>query len=112
MIQSRFSKLLWLLGLAVVFYVACNPNPPAATHLINDKLAHFLVFLIIGFSGQVIWKSNQVNFKLLWFLASYGAAIEIVQHYVPGRFFSVLDWLMDILGLIVAVLMFKLTHRK
>jgi VanZ family protein len=112
MIQSRVSKILWLLSLVIIFYVAIDSNPPAATHLINDKIAHFLVFLIIGFTGQVIWKSNQLNFKLLGFLASYGAAIEIVQHYVPGRFFSVLDWLMDILGLIVAVLMFKLTHRK
>ncbi|MCP4010808.1 MAG: VanZ family protein, partial [Proteobacteria bacterium] len=42
--------------------------------------------------------------RLILMLIAYAALTEILQHFVPGRSFSVLDWVADSLGVLVAVL--------
>ena len=104
-------RLGWVVVLVVVFWQACSPTPQIDTTLVNDKLGHFFVFLILGIWAQLGWKNSKHRIFLIGLLVLYGIAIESVQYFVPGRYFSLLDWLMDILGLIIAVLLIKLHAR-
>jgi len=94
--------------LAVVFWFAVIPSPPYGMTAINDKVAHFLVFLGFGISAFFIWPYQTIVPKILLLLGVYGATIELVQHFVPGRTLSLFDWIMDIAGLIVAFGLIKI----
>ena len=73
--------------------------------MLNDKLAHALAFLVLGALALLGWTNDKQHNWLLGFLVFYGLGIECVQYFVPGRLFSLMDWLMDILGLCIAVLL-------
>ena len=103
----NISRLFWLLTLVIVFWFACVPSPPAAMVAFNDKIAHFLVFFCLGGSAFFLWSYNTTVYKILFLLALYGATIEVVQYYVPGRTLSLFDWIMDIAGLIFAFVLIK-----
>ena len=68
-----------------------------------DKLIHFSGFFMLGglaiFSGWALSKT-----KLVFGLMAYAALTEILQHFIPGRSFSVLDWVADSVGVICAVI--------
>ncbi len=91
--------------LVIVFWQACSPNPHGSMSLMNDKVLHVITFLVLGIWGQLGWSRYPYRIRLLGFLVFYGIAIECVQYLVPGRFFSLMDWLMDILGLGISVLL-------
>jgi VanZ family protein len=112
--ESRTSNLLrlgWIILLVVIFWQACSSTPHEASNLINDKVGHLLVFIVLGVLAHLAWETHDHRKWLVGFLVFYGLLIECVQYFVPGRFFSMLDWLMDILGLIIAVLLIKLHAR-
>ena len=108
---SNILRLGWVVLLVVVFWQACSPTPHEVSGLINDKLGHFLVFAGLGVWAHLAWENRDHRKWLIGFLVLYGLLIECVQYFVPGRFFSIPDWFMDILGLIIAVLLIKLHAR-
>ena len=101
-ILINFARLCWLLALIIIFWFACIPAPPELMSSFNDKITHFLVFFFLGISAFFLWPNKKGERQVLFFLAFYGAFIEVVQYYVPGRTLSLFDWIMDIAGLIVA----------
>ena len=105
----KLIRVGWFGLLALVFWQAVSPAPLEATLLINDKLGHLLVFFILGISGWLVWARNSRNMHVFTFLGVYGFAIEVAQYFVPGREFSLLDWAADLAGLIMVLLVIKLT---
>ncbi len=68
-----------------------------------DKLIHFAGFFVLG--GLAILAGRNIPAsRLILTLIAYAALTEILQHFIPGRSFSVLDWVADSLGVLVAVL--------
>ncbi|MCP4008957.1 MAG: hypothetical protein GY726_05515, partial [Proteobacteria bacterium] len=62
-----------------------------------DKLIHFSGFFVLG--GLAILAGRNIPAsRLILMLIAYAALTEILQHFVPGRSFSVLDWVADSLG--------------
>jgi len=68
-----------------------------------DKLIHFSGFFVLGGLAILAGRSIQAP-RLILTLIAYAALTEILQHFIPGRSFSVLDWVADSLGVLVAVL--------
>ena len=101
-------RIIWGIALALVFWKACVPDPEHVFHIINDKLAHFLIFLFLGILGMIAWNGSAARYPVITFLAIYGAVIEVVQYFVDQRSMSLGDWIMDLLGLISALLVIKL----
>ena len=69
-----------------------------------DKLIHFSGFFVLG-GLSIISGWNISAPKIGFLLVSYAALTEILQHFIPGRTFSVLDWVADSVGVLVAVLL-------
>jgi VanZ family protein len=67
-----------------------------------DKLIHFLGFFVLaGLALLSAW--NTSTNKLLMMLIVYAALTEVLQYFIPGRGFSVLDWVADSLGILAAL---------
>jgi len=67
-----------------------------------DKLIHFGGFFVLA--GLAILARWQPSTRILIaLLLGYAALTEILQHFIPGRSFSVFDWLADALGIVLAV---------
>lgn len=92
-------KMFLFLVLVMVTWQALSPQPAAATQVINDKLGHALVFLVLAAISDHAYAMSAFNWKKLSWLMSYGIAIEIFQHFIPGRNFSYLDMMADATGL-------------
>ena len=76
----------------------------------SDKLIHFAAFFVLACLAVLsAWKGNVVQY--ISALLSCAALTEIVQHFIPGRHFSVLDWVADALGIIFAVILSRYIVR-
>ena len=88
-----------------------------------DKLIHLAMFGVFAFA--IIWgfrneyrerdKSYRIKLQLVTLLvsASYGALTELLQNYLfRGRYGSVYDFLADLIGCVLGILIFKLAFRK
>ncbi len=68
-----------------------------------DKLYHMASFAVLTGLAIVAWRyMSEKNIAIL--LISYAALTEILQHFIPGRSFSIGDWLADSLGVVLATL--------
>ena len=123
-ISKILSNLRWpfFLAYAVFLYIAFTlpvEQIPASVYQINDKLLHFLSFLIFAllafqafshsasrvFSAYAESKSSVLSL-------SYGAFLEMIQKTTPGRIASINDWLADALGVLTAFLLFLFQKTK
>lgn len=84
-----------------------------------DKLAHALVFavqsflLIVGFTRQYAYpyaRDNRVKLALILTIG-YGGLIEIVQGFIPGRSFEVMDIVADSVGALAGWIVFLLAYK-
>ena len=91
----------------MVFLQFCDPDPGKHYLVINDKLAHFIIFAVLTFWTIFIWSESKSIIWVLVFLSGYGIATECAQYFVPGRFFSILDWIADVFGIVIALIISK-----
>lgn len=73
----------------------------------NDLAMHFLGYIVAGISISFAWPRSAYWQRAL-FLLCYSIAIEIGQHFLPPRTFSLLDILANFSGIVVGLLLFML----
>ncbi len=73
----------------------------------GDKGNHFLAFLVLSLLLDLSFPESGPGLVKVAVLAAFGASIEFIQHYLPGRDMSSLDILADILGIIAYVLLWN-----
>ena len=75
-----------------------------------DKLNHFIAFFVLYillYSGFKIF-TILANISLLMLFA---IQIEIVQYFIPNRYFSLLDVLADGVGVLIAILVISFYNK-
>jgi VanZ family protein len=97
-------KLLLMITLLLVTWQALTPHLPNQPEIINDKLGHALVFLLLAAISDHAYASSAFAVKKISYLLVYGIAIECIQYYIPGRMFSLLDIGADLGGLLLYLL--------
>lgn len=80
-----------------------------------DKMVHcgMFGFLTLCFYGEYYYK-HKYNPKALYAIAVieiYAVLTEFMQHFVEGRACDFVDWLADTLGIVLAVLVFRLLMK-
>lgn len=97
----------WQFALLLALYTYLSLTSASGPHIpqYNDKLMHFLGYGVAGISitaalpGWPVWQRLLV-------LVAYSTGIEVVQHFVPSRTFSLGDILANVggalLGLVAA----------
>jgi len=89
---SYFAFLNWQLFTPVTLVSAGN----------WDKAYHAVAFLVLAGLAATLWRGVRLKRWVLLLLA-YAAFTEILQYFIPGRAFSVGDWLADALGVVLGV---------
>jgi len=118
--QSVFGKpvMRWLPTLAwmaVIFWLSNGPPPTVPGGIeIPDKVAHFAAYAVLG--GLLWWAATPLGRGTAGALAVvggalYGASDELHQLFVAGRTADVRDWLADLGGLAIAVLIALVAGR-
>ena len=84
-----------------------------------DKILHFFEYYVLGYLvyRTLIVTNHKILYRYMPFLVAmigilYGISDEWHQAYVPGRDSSAADVLFDGLGVILAVLTFKLVRNR
>lgn len=78
-----------------LFFWSSPPSgPQGIAHL--DKVVHFGLFFIVAASMHYAFRLNYWVSMVV--LTCYGIAIEVIQHYIPGRGADVWDVVADVAG--------------
>jgi VanZ family protein len=96
---NALSRLVLIAALIVISYLALTPKSYPLIETISDKFKHMLAFLVLGWLCDISFPKSPFSFAKIGFLLGYGLFLELWQHYLPYREFSMLDMLADSLGL-------------
>ena len=108
--------LLWGLRLsALVYTLLLNWQLLTPVTIVQaggwDKLFHFSGFFVLA--GMLAQGWQQLS-CVQWFtsLLLYAALTEVLQHFIPGRSFSIMDWLANGLGIATGLLLSYLLSKS
>jgi len=105
---------------AAILVMTSWPSPggiPGVTGL--DKVTHFGVYAVLGtLVARALLPPRTLAVLVIAFvgIATFGAVDELHQNWIPGRDASVADWIADIsgafVGLVVAPTLLRLTFAR
>ncbi|PXW98039.1 VanZ family protein [Sphaerotilus hippei] len=101
----RVWRVLLLLLLVVITWLALAPHPPQEANLGWDKLNHMAAFTALAFAGalaRTLCKRHLATLSATLML--FGAWIEIAQSFVPGRSADGQDLVADAVGIVLGLL--------
>lgn len=89
-----------LIYMVFIFYLSSQSSIPYYIDVPNiDKLFHFIIYFILGLLLSLIPISRTV---LILIGILYGASDEFHQSFIEGRECSLIDFLFDSLGILLA----------
>ncbi|DAB31067.1 MAG TPA: teicoplanin resistance protein VanZ [Sulfurimonas sp. UBA12504] len=109
--MSWFFKGMFYFTLAVILYLATTTMQIKVVENIWDKANHFAAFFVLYILIHLAYKEVSLQSKVL-ILVIFGALIEIVQYFTPGRFFSLLDIFADSVGIAIGMSAYWLYEKK
>jgi VanZ family protein len=108
MISTHTIRILLVIALIVISYLAFTPQDTPVIADINDKVSHILAFFALAFLVDFSWPRYKWGPAKYFPLFGYGLLIEVVQASTPHRIFSGLDLLADALGILAYPLLLPL----
>jgi VanZ family protein len=98
-------RIVLLILLVVISYLALSPAPPKGLGSSWDKLNHAMAFASLAFCGHWSLSSARARWLVLPLaLLAYGGAIELLQLRVPGRDGEWADLVGDAVGITIGLL--------
>lgn len=101
MVSTRTIRVLLVVALLLISYLAFTPMSTPVVAEINDKFSHIVAFVVLAFLVDFSWPKSSWNLLKIAPLLGYGLLIEVVQALMPYRIFSTWDFLADVLGLLI-----------
>ena len=91
--------VIW--SLAILFLTSI-PNPSIPAPKDSDKVAHFVVYTILGVltgrAARLERRQIGVALAIVAGISVFGAIDEWHQYFIPGRFPAFNDWVADTIG--------------
>ena len=101
--QTTLFRIALLIATVTIAHFATAPLEAVPFVGLGDKVLHVGAFLVLASMLDFSFPSTAFGAGKVAALLAYGIAIEIVQHYLPFRSFSLLDWLADAAGIALYV---------
>ncbi len=94
----------------ILFAATTLPTQHMPKTGINDKIEHFLGYFLLTFllCNTLYFQDKKVTMKkfpvalALGIVAFYGMVDELHQYFIPGRFCDINDWIADVIGALIA----------
>ncbi len=109
--MSNIYRILFFICLISIEFLATTTMKIEVVESIWDKGNHFIAFFVLYILLSLSYKSLTIRVKVL-LLVAYGLHIEIIQSFIDGRYFSLLDVVADCVGIAIGVLFCKYIWRK
>jgi len=109
-----------MLGLFALSSIPDSGDGGSIIGFITPRIQNFLHLPVYGFLA-ILWIftlrgrgfSERQSILLAIFLSStYGAVMEIVQIFIPGRFASVTDFLLNLTGILLFTWGYKISRQR
>jgi VanZ family protein len=103
---------------SLIFYFSSRSISLKAYIPFMDKAIHLIEFSVLGFLlsfGCFLSSRFRLKLKIYLTLLSgtlLGALDELHQYFVPGRSTEILDWIADVLGILVGLFIFISLFRR
>ncbi len=109
--MDKFVKLLFLGAILTIEFLATTTT----VHIelienIWDKANHFTAFFVLYLLLTLSFLNMKIYTKIIWLLL-FGIQIELVQHFIEGRFFSLMDVVADFIGIVIGINAYKLYEK-
>jgi VanZ family protein len=102
-IDKRVLRVLFLILLIIIEYLATTTREMILVESIWDKANHFMAFFVLYVIFSMAYENISLLKKVL-LLILFGWQIEIVQSFIPGRFYSLYDIVADTIGILIGVI--------
>jgi len=98
----------------VIFWISHTPHPefPKIGIVWEDKIAHVIAYFLFGLSLILFFLANIRKFDYRFiviitmiFGTIYGCSDELHQYFIPGRDAEILDWIADMVGISLSLLL-------
>ena len=99
------ARLALGLALLIITSMALTPTPGEVQQSVNDKLGHAMAFLLLAFLSHASWPAIRFGWQQAGALLGYGLALEVIQYFIPNRYFSLLDLAADLAGIVLYILL-------
>lgn len=118
-LKIHLSLILYMAGIFVMSSIP-GDNLPKSEFEFSDKLVHAVVFMglfILFFyslkyqSKSVTLRKNSLSFAAI-FSALYGLTDELHQRFVPMRSCELADWIADVTGVIIGMILTAIIERR
>ena len=116
-LEEKLSFFVFVSLLIIIFIVSELPGYTTPEQIfgftVDSAIKHFLLFGLLG-----LLCANWTRFytKKLWipiiFSVIYGVSDEIHQSFVPSRYTTVEDVIVNTIGCVVGVLVFSVIYKK
>lgn len=97
------SRVVLVITTGVIMHFATAPLDAIPFASLGDKVLHAAAFLTLSALLDFSFPMTPFGPRKIAMLMAYGMAIEVVQHFLPFRTFSLLDWLADGAGIALYV---------
>ena len=79
----------------------------------NDKVGHFIAYAVLMINiGLLTLPKLKLFRRGIIGALFYGALMEVIQYFIPGRFMSGYDMIANCTGVFIGVLVIILFHRS
>ncbi len=86
-------------------YLSLTPAPPTVMLSVSDKLLHSVGYMVLYSSCSIAYPLATLTMRKLTLLFVSSILIEVFQHFIPNRGFSLLDILANASGLILGLIL-------
>lgn len=102
MIPTTLWRISFWLCFGLTSYLSLMPQEFLPSGIdIWDKLSHSIAFAALALSAALGWPEKDFVRSVLIPLLLLGILIEVMQYFIPGREFSLLDMLADAVGIFI-----------
>lgn len=111
-LKQHYIKLIFWMFASAVLIVSALPGSQNYSIQHFDKLAHFGTFFLLSLLLLYAYKLSKPFLTTVLVMALFGLGIEVLHLYVPARVFSMYDFAADMLGIVVALIVFRVLSGK
>ena len=104
---KKLSQYSFFICIIVIEYLATTTRTIEVVEYSWDKANHFIAFMVLYILLSLGYKHLNLVKKVMILLA-FAIQIEVVQYFIPGRDFSLLDIFADMVGLFIGWIVKKL----
>jgi VanZ family protein len=96
---------------AVILYLATTTMQIKVVENMWDKANHFTAFFVLYIELTLAYERVSILNKFLYLLG-FGIFIELVQYFIPGRFFSPMDVFADSIGIVLGIIFYRVLFSR